>query len=109
MYVGFATQQELSSILKKDCVTYNDLNKFRIDAKQVLMRLLEKMFDKNLLYISIVKYASVLDPGVLVSQPLDVCKSLFQRLLITLLHLTFVCSSQADLALSEFSSFLSKN
>ena len=29
MYVGFGTQQELLSILKKDCATHKDLNKFQ--------------------------------------------------------------------------------
>ena len=55
--------------------------------------------------VCIVKYGSVLDLKVLVSQPLDVCKSLFQRLLFTLVYLKIICSSQADLAFYEFSSF----
>lgn len=47
IHVGFGMQQELLSILKRDCVTQNDVNKFRIDAREFLVALLEKMFDKN--------------------------------------------------------------
>ena len=70
-----------------------------------LVKLLMKMYDKNPILFNVVKYASVLDPKFLVSEPLDVCKSLFQMLLFTLINLKIVYSSQADLALSEFSSF----
>ena len=69
MHVGFGTQQELLSILKKDCATHKDVNKFRIDAREFLVTLLEKMFDKNPISFNIVKYASILDPNVLFSQP----------------------------------------
>ena len=37
MHVGFGTQQELLSILKKDCATHKDINKFRIDAREFLV------------------------------------------------------------------------
>ena len=40
---------------------------------------------------------------------MDVCKSLLQRVLFTLVHLKMICSSQADLALYEFSSFYHTN
>ena len=84
MFVGFGTQQELLSILKKDCVPHKDVSKFRTDAREFLVTLLEKMFDKNPISFNIVKYASVLDPKILLSQPLNVCKSLFQRLVFAL-------------------------
>ena len=74
-----------------------------------LVKLLKKMYDKNPILFNVVKYASVLDPKFLVSEPLDVCKSLFQMLLFTLINLKIVYSSQADLALSEFSSFCNAN
>ena len=77
MHGGFGTQQELLSILRKDCTTHNDVNKFQIDPREFLVTLLEKMFDKNPISFNIVKYPSVLDPKVLVSQSLYVCKSLF--------------------------------
>ena len=105
MYVGFGTQQELLSILKKELATHADVNKFRVDAREFLITLLKKMFHKNPISFSIVKYASVLDPKVLVTQPLDACKLMCQRLLYNLVHLKMICSSQADQALSEFSSF----
>ena len=88
-----------------DCATHNEVNKFRFDARRFLVTLLEKVFDKNSISFNIVQYASVLDLEVLESQPVDVCKSFFQRLLFTLVHLKITCSSQADIALSEFSSF----
>ena len=34
MHVGFGTQQELLSILKKDCATHNDVNKSWINVMQ---------------------------------------------------------------------------
>ena len=69
MYVGFGTQQELLSILKKDCITYSDLNDFRIDAREFLVTLLEKMFDKDPVSFNIVKYISVLDSTVGITTP----------------------------------------
>ena len=69
MYVGFGTQQELLSRLKKDCITYSDLNDFRIDAREFLVTLLEKMFDKDPISFNIVKYTSVLDSTVGITTP----------------------------------------
>ena len=66
MHVGFATQEELLSILKNDYTTHKNANKFRIDAREFLVTLLKKMFDKNSVEY-IFKYASV--PKVFVSQP----------------------------------------
>ena len=43
MHVGFGTQQKLLSILEKDCTTHKDVNKFRIDAKEFLVTLQEKL------------------------------------------------------------------
>ena len=80
VYAGFGTQQELLYILKKDCATHSNAKKFRIDAKEFQVTLLKKMLNKNPILFSLVKYASVLDPKVLVLQPLNICKSLFQRL-----------------------------
>ena len=77
MHVGFGTQQEFLSILKKDCATHSDESKFWIDESEFPDFLLESMFDKNPVSFNIFKYGSVLDPKVLVSQPLDICKSLF--------------------------------
>ena len=96
-------------IYKKDCATRKDVHKFRVDTREFLVTLLEKMFDKKPISFNIVKYASVLDPKVLVPQLLNVWKSLSQRLLFTLVHLEIKGSSQADLALYEFSSFYHTN
>ena len=67
MHAGFGTQQELLSILKKDCATHKDVNIFRINAREFLVTLLEKTLDKNSIPLNIVKYASVLDLKVLLS------------------------------------------
>lgn len=87
MFVGFGPPQELLSILKKVYATHNDVNKFPVDAREILVTWLEKMLDKYLISSKIVKYAFVLDHKLLVSQHLDVCNLLFQRLLFTLVHL----------------------
>ena len=65
--MSFGTQQELLSILKKDCATHKDVNIFRINAREFLVTLLEKTLDKNSIPLNIVKYASVLDLKVLLS------------------------------------------
>ena len=80
VYAGFGAQEELLYILEKDCATHNNAKKFRTDAKEFQVTLLKKMLNKNPILFSLVKYASVLDPKVLVLQPLNICKSLFQRL-----------------------------
>ena len=72
MHLGFGTQQELLPILRKDCATHNGLDNFRTDAREFLVTLLEKMSDTNPIPFNRVKYASVLVPKVLVSQPQDV-------------------------------------
>ena len=90
MHVGFGTQQDLLSILRKDCLNQKNVKKIRIDARKFLITLLEKIFDKNAMSFNRVKYVSVLDPKVLASHPLDVSKSLFQSLLFTLAHLEII-------------------
>ena len=37
MFVGFVTTQELLSILKKVCATHNDVSKFLVDAREILV------------------------------------------------------------------------
>ena len=64
IHLSFGTQQELLSTLRRDCATYNDINKFQIDEREFLVTLLEKVFDKNTISFNIVN-ASVLDPKVL--------------------------------------------
>ena len=57
------------------------------------------MFGKNPISVIILKHASVLDPKTLVSQPLDVCKSLFQRLLFI-----YSCSFKNFMLITSWSS-----
>ena len=85
MHGSFGTQQELLSTLKRDGTTHNDINKFGIDEREFLVTLLVKAFDNNPISSNIVKHASVPDPKVLVSQPLGVCRSLFQMILFRLI------------------------
>ena len=92
-------------LVEKDCATHNDINKFQIDERKCLVTLMVKIRDENSVLFSVVKCTFVLDPKVLVWQPLDIKKSLFKRLLYTLFFLKIICSSQTDLALSKFSSF----
>ena len=54
IYVAFGTQQDLLSILKKDCANHNDVNKFWIDIREFLVTLSEKIFDKNPILFNIV-------------------------------------------------------
>ena len=113
MHVGFGTLDELQSLLRKDLISQADINKSRIEAREFLVTLLEKMFRKNRLsfnivkYISfnIVKYMSVFDPKVLLNQAPSVCKSLFGKLVCALVGSKIISSSQGDKALSEFTSF----
>ena len=44
MHVGFDTLDELQSILRKDSISHIGINKFRIEAREFLVTLLEKMF-----------------------------------------------------------------
>jgi len=41
MHVGFGAQQDLLSILRKDSAALEDLNKFRLEAREFLVTLLE--------------------------------------------------------------------
>ena len=100
--LGLTIKFEVIGKCEDYCATYNDVNKFQIDGREFLVTLLE---NNNPISFSVVKYASVQDPKVLVLQPLNLCKSLFQKLLFTLINLKIICSSQADLAVSEFLSF----
>ena len=56
--VGFGTLDELQSLLRKDLISQADINKSRIEAREFLVTLLEKMFRKNPLSFNIVKYMS---------------------------------------------------
>ena len=56
MYVGFGTLDELQSLLRKDLISHTDINKFRIEAREFLATLLEKMFRKNPLSFNIYQF-----------------------------------------------------
>ena len=75
MHVGFGTLDELQSLLRKDLISHADINKFRIETREFLVTLLEKMFRKNPQSFNIVKYMSVFDPKVLLNQASSVCKT----------------------------------
>ena len=60
MHVGFGTQEEFLSLLKKDCATHSDVSKSRIDEREFLELLLEKMFDKSPVSFNIFKYLDLL-------------------------------------------------
>ena len=52
---GYACWFWRTARLKKDCATHNNINKFRIDAREFIVTLLEKMYDKNPISFDIVK------------------------------------------------------
>ena len=45
--LGFAAEQELRTILRKDIETRKDINKFRGEARKFLVTMLKKLFSKN--------------------------------------------------------------
>ena len=108
MHVGFGTLDELQSFLRKDLISHADINKFRIEAREFLVTLLEKMFRKNLLSSNTVKYMPVFNPKVLLNRALSLCKSLFGKLVCALVGSKIISSSQGDKALSEFTLFLAR-
>ena len=85
MHVGFGTLDKLQSLLPKGLISHAAINKFRIEARELIVTLLEKMFRKNHLLLNIVKYMSVFDPKVLLNRAPIVCKSLFGKLVCALL------------------------
>ena len=68
IHVGFVTLDEVQSLLRKDLISHADINKFRIETREFLVTLQEKMFRKNPLSFNIVKYMSVFNPKVLLNQ-----------------------------------------
>ena len=88
MYVGFGTLDELQSLLRKDLISHTDINKFRIEAREFLVTLLEKMFRKNPL-----SFISIFDPKVLLNQAPSVCKSLCGKLVCALVGSKIISSS----------------
>ena len=74
IHVGFVTLDELQSLLRKDLISLADIIKFRIETREFLVTLQEKMFRKNPLSFNIVKYMSVFNPKVLLNQAPSVCK-----------------------------------
>ena len=105
LHIGFGTLDELQSLLRKDLISHADINKFRIEAREFVDTLLEKMFRKNPLSFNILKYMLVFDPKVLLSQAPSVCKSLFGKFVCALVGPKIISSFQGDKALSEFTLF----
>ena len=60
MHVGYGTLDELQSLLRKDLTSHADINNFRIEPREFVVTLLEKMFQRNPLSFNIVKYMSIL-------------------------------------------------
>ena len=106
MHVGFGTLDEFHCLLWKDSISHTDINKFCIEAREFLVTLLEKMFQKNPLLFNIVKYMSVFDPKVLLNQAPSVCKSLFGKLVCAFVGLKIISSSQGDKAYQNLLRFM---
>ena len=105
MHLGFGTLDEIQSLLRNDLAYQANISRFRVEAREFLVAMMEKIFQKNPLSSQFVQYATVFDPKVLLNQAPGDCKSLFGKLMRVLVGLKIVPSTQADKALSEFTSF----
>ena len=104
MHLGFSTLDEIQSLLHNDLASQANISLFRVEAREFLVAMMEKIFQKNLLSFQFVQYATAFDPKVLLNQAPGDCKSLFGKLMPVLVGLKIVPSTQADEALSEFTS-----
>ena len=108
MHLGFGTLDEIQSLLRNDLASQANISRFRVEAREFLVAMMEKIFQKNPLSFQFVQYATVFDPKVLLNQALGDCKPLFGKLMRVLVGLKIVPSTQADKALSQFTSFFMK-
>ena len=105
MHLGFGTLDEIQSLLHNDLASQANISRFCVEAREFLVAMMEKIFQKNHLSFQFVQHATVFDPKVLLNQAPGDCKSLFGKLMRVLVGLKIVPSTQADKALSEFTSF----
>ena len=105
MHLCFGTLDEIQSLLRNDLASQANISRFRVEAREFLVAMMEKIFQKNPLPFQFVQYVTVFDPKFLLNQASGDCKSLFGKLMRVLVGLKIVPSTQADKALSEFTSF----
>ena len=105
VHLGFGILDEIQSLLCNDLASQANISRFRVEAREFLVAMMEKIFQKNPLSFQFVQYATIFDPKVLLYQAPGDCKSLSGKLMHVLVGLKIVPSTQADKALSEFTSF----
>ena len=87
-------------------MTLDSINKFRKEAMQFVLRLLEKFFARSPVRFTIVRNVSVFNPQKIVSKKPDQLKEKLKKLLHHLIYLNQVTTTLAENTLPQYMSFL---
>ena len=109
VYIGFAAEQELRQLRLSGSVTLESSNKFRKEATQFLLILLEKFFTRSPMKFTVVRNVSVFNPKQMVSEKPDQLREELKKLFHHLIYLNQVTTSLSENSLSQYKSFLQNN
>lgn len=65
--VGFAVEDEINNLKKKDLVTANQVKMFMIGVKAFLCAMVDKLFERSPLGSVVLHSASMFDPNILLN------------------------------------------
>ena len=91
--LGFAVEKEINTLTKSDVVTIQQINKFIESARDFVVEMLYKLFERSSLGSTLVRCASVFDPTCLLDMTQEKLQIRWKGLL--------KCSSELDVLSAE--------
>lgn len=105
IYPGFRADTWLKKLLSQKKISERSALQFRMNAKQFILGIIQKLLDKNPAKLSMVRNVSVLDPRVITSESHDKCQTKFSRVMNVLVEVGRVNEHQAEQVLQQFDDF----
>ena len=106
VHLGLAAEQKLRQLRLRDSVTLDSINKFRKEAHQFVLTLLDNFFARDQMKSAVFRNVSVFNPKQMVSEIPDQLKKKLKKLLHDLICLNKVTNTLAENSLSQYISFL---
>ena len=106
VHLGLKTKKKLRQLRLRDSVTLDSINKFRKEAQQFVLTLLDNFFARDQMKSAVFRNVSVFNPKQMVSKIPDQLKKKLKKLLHDLICLNKVTNTLAENSLSQYISFL---
>ena len=88
MHLGFSTGEYLHVIVRQDVANLNSAAKFKKEVREMIIVIMQKIFEKNPLHSVVVKNANVFDPKSIIILPAESLRRNMKSLLRHVLSLS---------------------